>query len=284
MECQGRPDETSESPAGTNEFQRIMIPKGPKNQELPSGQTDSADLSCEKPTDLPPPERLEDEIGYFFRNRALLLQALTHRSYVDEQAGRGLSHNETMEFLGDAILGFFISRELRRRFPEAKVGALAKAKSYLVSTAHLYQLAGSLQLGSCLLLSTSEEKTLGRQKRALLADAYEALIAAIYLDGGIEVAEAFLSRQFEPLLAGLNIETAGQTDYKSTLLETICLWKWPEPRFRVLKETGPPHDKTFLVALEIPDIVSFQAEGRSKKEAQQAASHLALQTLESPRR
>lgn len=224
-------------------------------------------------------QRLEQEIGHTFSDPAILYQALTHRSFLDEQSRKGLRHNETMEFLGDAILGFFISRELVNLFPEAKVGSLAKAKSHLVSTTHLFHLAGLLGLGDYLLLSPCEEKMSGRGKKSLVADAFEALIAALYLDGGMEAAERFLMRQFHPALEELDIERAGHTDYKSTLLEAICLLKWPEPRFMVLKETGPDHQKTFLITLEIPGVASFQATGRSKKEGQQIACSLALEVL-----
>jgi len=223
---------------------------------------------------------LERIIGYSFHQTALLKQALSHRSYMDEQSGKGGRHNETLEFLGDAILGLFISRELFHRFPDAKVGSLAKAKSYLVSSAHLYHLSCSIGLGNYLLLSSAEDKALGRKKKGLLADAYEALIAALYLDGAMGAAEDFLSRQFEPAFQNLDMDRAGHTDFKSTLLEEICLQKWPEPSFRVLAETGPQHEKTFRIELEIPNLVSFHAVGRSKKEGQQAASRIAWEMME----
>ncbi len=223
---------------------------------------------------------LEKRLGYSFRHPLLLKRALSHRSYADEQSAQGMEHNETLEFLGDAILGFFISRTLFHRFPEAKVGALAKAKSYLVSSTHLYQLSESIHLGDYLLLSSAEDKALGRKKKALLADAYEAMIAALYLDGGMEAAEQFLARQFDRALQEVDILRAGHTDFKSTLLEQISLQKLPEPRFRVLGETGPQHDKTFRIGLEIPHLVSFSATGRTKKECQQAASRLALECME----
>jgi ribonuclease-3 len=132
---------------------------------------------------------LEQKVGYSFRSRALLDRALTHRSFANERAAQNCQHNEAMEFLGDAVLGFVVSAWLLERFPELSEGKLSKMKAHLVSEASLVELAEAIDLGRYILLNRGEEKTGGRRKRALLADAYEALIGVTYVDGGISVAE-----------------------------------------------------------------------------------------------
>ena len=256
------------------------VPAKSLGQEIPAGETMVNPSAASGGNDFPGLHDLEIIIGYSFHQMELLKQALSHRSYIDEQPGKGGRHNETLEFLGDAILGLFVSRELFHRYPNAKVGSLAKAKSYLVSSAHLHSLSCSISIGNFLLLSSAEDKALGRKKKGLLADTYEALIAALYLDGGMGAVESFLCRQFEPAFQNLDMNRAGHADFKSTLLEEICLQRWPEPKFRVLAETGPQHEKTFRIELEIPSLVSFHAVGRSKKEGQQAACRIAWEMME----
>ena len=138
---------------------------------------------------------LENLLGYRFKDSNLLLQALTHRSYVNEHEGENLQNNESMEFLGDAVLGFLISSRIFQRYPDLTEGELSKIKAYLVSAVNLVRLAEAMCLGDYLRLSRGEEKTGGRAKRAIVADAYEAILGAIYLDGGVEAASAFVDRQ-----------------------------------------------------------------------------------------
>src|SRR3954469_11432601 len=146
-------------------------------------------------------ETLQHAIGYRFRDRGLLEHAMTHTSRANEDVSGGVADNESMEFLGDALLGFVIADMLFREFPEYDEGQKSKTKASIVSTATLARQAERLTLGDHLLLGRGEEKTGGRRKQALLADGYEALIAAIYLDGGIEQAHAFIAREFAPLFA-----------------------------------------------------------------------------------
>ncbi|PYV16487.1 MAG: ribonuclease III, partial [Acidobacteria bacterium] len=143
---------------------------------------------------------LEERLGYRFKDKDLLARALTHRSFVNEHEGKGYTHNESLEFLGDAVLGFLISARVFCRFPDLKEGELSKIKAYLVSAANLVLLAEEIGLGEFLRLSRGEEKTGGRKKRALLVDTYEAVIGAIYLDGGIEAASTFVGTHMGPRL------------------------------------------------------------------------------------
>src|SRR5918992_194991 len=164
---------------------------------------------------------LERRIGYTFRDPGLLEHALTHTSRANEDVSGGVFDNESLEFLGDAVLGFAIADMLFRRFPTRDEGWKSKMKATLVSTASLARLADQLDLGEHLLLGRGEEKTGGRRKQALLADGYEALIAAIYLDGGIEQARAFITREFAPLAAEARRHGLIGQDHKSALQEHL---------------------------------------------------------------
>jgi len=222
----------------------------------------------------------EGRLGYRFKDRALLLRALTHRSYAHEHEDENgpLPHNESMEFLGDAVLGFLISSRIFRRFPDLSEGGLSKIKAYLVSAVNLFKLAGDIRLGDYLRLSRGEEKTGGRQKKAILADAYEAALAAIYLDGGIEAASEFLERQLGDLLDAHAVDlTYG--DFKSALQEQLHDLGRTEPSYQVVDELGPDHEKVFIIQVLIDDQIVARASGKTKKEAQQEAARLALQEL-----
>jgi ribonuclease-3 len=222
----------------------------------------------------------EGRLGYRFKDKTLLLRALTHRSYAHENEDENgpLLHNESLEFLGDAVLGFLISSRIFRSFPELNEGELSKIKAYLVSAVNLFNLAENIGLGEYLRLSHGEEKTGGRRKKAILADAYEAALAAIYLDGGIVAAADFLERQLGDLLETPAIElTYG--DFKSNLQERLHDMGRPEPSYTVVDELGPDHEKVFVIQVQIDDEIIAQASGKTKKEAQQEAARLALNTL-----
>jgi ribonuclease-3 len=231
--------------------------------------------------------RLRDEfgplqlaIGYRFRDRGLLEHALTHTSRANEDVSGGVRDNESMEFLGDALLGFVIADLLFRDFPAWDEGRKSKAKASLVSTATLARRAERLDLGTHLLLGRGEEKTGGRRKQALLADGYEALIAAIYLDGGIESARAFILRDFEPLLADLQQGgLASHGDFKSQLQELLQSRQQPLPDYRLTGSSGPDHRKLFEVSLVVGDQTIARGTGQTKKEAEQEAARLALEHL-----
>jgi ribonuclease-3 len=231
-------------------------------------------------------EPLERAIGYRFRDRGLLEHALTHRSRVHEDASGGVFDNESLEFLGDSVLGFVIADMLFRQFPEHNEGQKSKLKASLVSAASLARLGDRIRLGDFLILGRGEEKTGGRRKHALIADCYEALIAAIYLDGGIEPAKGFIERQFEAL-----IDEAGRTgahaafteDYKSALQEWLQSHDRGLPVYRLAAEAGPAHRRHFEVEVLVNGEPVARAEGRSKKEAAQAAAKTALALLSQSR-
>jgi ribonuclease III len=224
-------------------------------------------------------EALQDATGYRFRDRGTLEHALTHRSRANEDVTGGVADNESLEFLGDAVLGFVIAELLFTRYPDRDEGQKSKMKAALVSTPALARQAGLLGLGEHLLLGRGEEKTGGRRKRALLADGYEALIAAIYLDGGIEAARAFILREFEPLLDGVAGAVTIGDDHKSALQEVLQGRGDPLPEYVVTAEEGPAHRRLFTVEVRLRGVVLAEAEGRTKKEAEREAARKALEGL-----
>jgi ribonuclease-3 len=226
-----------------------------------------------------PLRELEALLGYSFDNENLLSQALTHRSYVNENESENLSNNESLEFLGDAVLGFLVSSRIFHHFPDLTEGALSKIKAYLVSAANLVRLAEAIQLGNFVRLSRGEEKTGGRKKRAIIVDTYEAIIGAIYLDGGVEAASEFVNRQIDLFLEDLDLKQLTYGDFKSALQEQLHNLGRPEPVYKVVKEIGPDHKKTFVVQVTIRDQIIAESTGKTKKEAQQSAARLALESL-----
>jgi ribonuclease-3 len=224
-------------------------------------------------------EALEAILGYHFENRELLARALTHRSSVHEKPlGTAGTDNEQLEFLGDAILGFVVSAALVLAHPDYPEGRLSKLKAHLVSASHLHAVAARLRLGGYLLLGRGEEMSGGREKKALLANAMEALIAALYLDGGIEPSRRFIMHHVigdaEP-----TTEVAMATDYKSALQEMAQSMKLPQPRYAIVEEHGPEHAKTFLVEVRVGREWMSRAEGLSKKSAGQKAAQDVLRQL-----
>jgi ribonuclease-3 len=225
-------------------------------------------------------DALQQAIGYRFRDRGLLEHAMTHTSRANEDVSGGVHDNESMEFLGDAVIGFVIADVLFREFPEFDEGQKSKTKASLVSTATLARQAERLTLGEHLLLGRGEEKTGGRRKQALLADGYEALIAAIYLDGGIEHARAFITREFGGLLAEVRQHgVAGPQDYKSALQELLQGRELPLPEYRLVGTLGPDHRKLFQVEVVVNGESLAESTGPSKKEAEQDAARAALDKL-----
>ena len=181
-----------------------------------------------------------------------------------------------MEFLGDAILGFLVSEALLERLPECAEGRLSKLKAHLVSSAHLHSVAQELHLGRFLLLGKGEEQSGGRAKKTLLVDALEALVAAVYQDGGIEAVRTFVRRY---ILDSVNWVELQSVDYKSELQEFLQGRRDPPPRYIVVRERGPEHHKIFTVQIRLRGQELAQADGDSKKAAQQAAAQLALAKL-----
>jgi len=232
---------------------------------------------------LPGLESLETVVGYCFRDKDLLRRALTHRSYAHEQvdAGQiGVEANEQLEFLGDAVLGLLVSEALVRRYPSLSEGRLSKLKAHWVSAAHLHGVARKLDLGRYLLLGRGEEMSGGRQKKALLADGVEALLGALYLDGGLEPARAFVAHHILGELPELPAaDSPLSTDFKSALQQVAHVRKMPPPKYTTVNEQGPEHSKKFTVEVTIGTQWSGQAEASSKKGAGQKAARLLLEKL-----
>lgn len=226
---------------------------------------------------------LEAALGYEFHDREPLIRALTHKSWAYEENSRRRQalHNEQLEFLGDSILGLLVSEGLLRRFPSYSEGRLSKMKSHLVSAAHLYRVAQELNLGLYLRLGRSEEMSGGRHKKALLGDAVEAVLAAVYVDGGLDCARAFVEARILPSpedverLAAIEIP-----DYKSALKEMAQASRLPPPKYVIVGESGPEHAKVFTVEARVGRDLTSQAEGTSKKAAEQGAARGILERLQ----
>jgi ribonuclease-3 len=220
---------------------------------------------------------LESIAGYSFQNPEWLKQALTHRSYAEEYPASGSElANEQMEFLGDSILGFIVSEALVERFPDCREGRLSKLKAHLVSATHLHEAAERLEIGRFMLLGKGEEQSGGRAKKALLVNTLEALVAAIYGDGGMAQARTFVRRW---ILDSVDWEQAPAADFKSELQEMLQERRSVPPRYRVVRESGPEHQKLFTIELRIDGEVFAQAEGSTKKAAEQTAARIALNRL-----
>ncbi|HIE91966.1 MAG TPA: ribonuclease III [Acidobacteria bacterium] len=226
---------------------------------------------------------VEEMLGYRFTDPGLLEHALTHRSKAHEDVSGGVRDNESLEFLGDAVLGLVIADRLFHECPDWNEGQKSKAKAMIVSTVSLARTGEELGLGEHLLLGRGEEKTGGRHKRSLIADTFEAIIAAIYLDGGITAAEGFLERCFRPQLDAVRAGglTPGLTkDHKSALQEFLQSHDMGLPDYRLIGETGPAHRKAFETEVYAADRPLARGEGRSKKESEQRAAEQALQALD----
>lgn len=221
---------------------------------------------------------LEEKLGYSFHNAALVEAALTHRSWMNETQDSGRSDNERLEFLGDAVLALVSSDLLMKRFPDHPEGELSKARAAIVNEAGLARIADTLTLGQWIFLGRGEEQAGGRQKRSLLANAFEALVGAVYLDGGFAAAFGVAAGLIEPIMA--DVPAAASKDFKSRLQELAQAKLQMAPSYTVLSERGPDHAKTFEVAILIGDREYGRAFGRSKKEAQQNAAEQALSVME----
>ena len=227
---------------------------------------------------------LEGVLSYQFRDRALLERALTHRSWAHEQVAPGAEeqarrlHNEALEFLGDSVLGLIVADHLCRIYPRASEGELSRMKHQLVSAATLTKASLRLQLGDFLRFGRGEERSGGRRKDALLADVLEAITGAIFLDGGLEAARAFVQHSLGNELALVNPVNAAEADYKTMLQEKLQAERRPPPRYTVVEMAGPPHKRVFHVELAW-DGGSVRAQGRSIKAAEAAAAQQALETM-----
>jgi ribonuclease-3 len=218
---------------------------------------------------------LEDIIGIKFNDRALLEQALVHRSLLNESANRNLVSNERLEFLGDAILSLIASEFLYKEFPKSSEGDLTNLRASLVRTQTLALVAKKINLTDHLKLSKGEEEQGGRENTGILADCFEAVLGAIYLDQGLLVTRDFISRTLFPLLKEI-ITNGYFKDFKSHLQETIQAKEKISPSYRVIKSLGPDHDRIFTVGVYLRRKKLGQGSGHSKHEAQQQAAQNAL--------
>lgn len=242
---------------------------------------------------------LEDALGHSFQRRAVLDQALTHSSFAREAesqtaAGNGalaLGDNEQLEFLGDAVLSFIVSQELFQRFPEYAEGDLSKLRAHVVSARALVRPARQLEIGKYLRFGKGEEKSGGRSKSALLVNALEAIIAALFLDAGLEMAHRFIvNKILQPALEELQKHGDSKlpvTDYKSALQEIVHASGRPQPRYLLVKEQGPDHRKLFTIEVHVPaphsggEAFVSRADGSTKKRAEQGAARQAWEYLQS---
>lgn len=220
---------------------------------------------------------LEKKLGFVFKNRSLLTESLTHRSYLNENP-KFKESNERLEFLGDSVLSLLTSTKLFKLFPTFPEGQLTNLRSNLVRAATLARVSQALGLGNYLLLSRGEEKSDGRKNESLLADLFEAVLGAIYLDHGIKTASEFLEKHLFPLIPAANQETS-IFDYKSRLQEKTQEQTQISPQYKVVAEVGPDHNKVFTVAVFLQDRLLAQGSGKSKQEAQQEAARIALEGL-----
>lgn len=225
-------------------------------------------------------EAIEASLGYAFKNKMLLDQALTHRSFIHGRPEGRLLDNERLEFLGDAVLNLIVSDILMQMFPQDPEGLLSRKRAACVNEKALAYLANHFQLGNGLLLGKGEERSGGRTKTSLLANTMEAVIAAIYLDGGFQTAFNFVSHCFRQHNLKRRITDLINEDCKSAIQE-LCQSKFRcAPKYFTVSESGPDHDRTYIVHLEIQDRFIAAGQGKSRKEAEKDAARKALQMLE----
>ena len=227
---------------------------------------------------------LEEIIGYQFTDRRLLDRALTHRSWIIEQHGekRAGGDNEQLEFLGDSLLGFVVSEVLFLAHPNMNEGQLTQSKAQIVCAAHLHTCALKLGLGKFLFLGRGEERNGGRERRNFLADTLEAIIAAIFLDGGLEPAKTFITSYLIPGIASSSeVEALIILDHKGALQEQAQSRGLPTPRYSVVATSGPQHSKVFTVEARVGNYLASRASGTSKKQASQMAAQLLIEDLTS---
>jgi ribonuclease III len=217
---------------------------------------------------------LQQELGYSFTDPTLLSRALTHVSHEREN---GADHNEVLEFLGDAVLDLAVSDLLMRRFPARGEGDLSKMRAALVNTSALAEKAAQLDLGALLCLGKGEERSGGRAKPSILAGAFEAVLGAVYQDGGFEAARRLVERYFTDDVKEKNL---GQQDYKTRLQEISQMLFHAPPTYRIVSESGPDHDKRFVTEIAVGGKVLGRGEGKTKKQAEQQAAEKALGELQ----
>lgn len=222
---------------------------------------------------------LERILGYRFQNSDFLVTALSHRSYVNSQrSDKKLESNERMEFLGDAVLNIVVTDYLFHEYPDKEEGRMSKMKSLVVSSRVLGLCADDWKLGDFILISRSEEKSGGRKRLSILADAYEAVIGAVYLDGGLEAARKLIHSSLMKIMDEV-LDDEELANYKSKLLEYTQSRGMGIPSYDVLQETGPEHQKSFVVGVYVQNQEMGRGTGNSKKSAEQAGARVALTNM-----
>lgn len=220
---------------------------------------------------------LQNKIGYQFKNPALLNEALTHSSYANEHKSQHIKYNERLEFLGDSVLSIVVSDYIYKNCPELPEGELTKLRASLVCEKSLYEFAKKIDLGKYLILSKGERNNGGADRPSILSDAFEALIAAIYIDGGIAPASKHILNFVIPAIK--NSKKKKINDYKTTLQEIIQKNPGERLEYVLVKESGPDHNKHFVVEVHLNSNVIGKGGGRSKKEAEQQAAREALELM-----
>lgn len=219
---------------------------------------------------------LEKNLGYEFKNRNLLLTALTHSSYANENRKEKIEYNERLEFLGDSVLGMVVAEHLFKCFPNMPEGQMSRMRAELVCEQSLEKVARQLGLGRCLRLGRGEEQNGGRERKSILADATESVIAAVYLDGGKDAAAEVITRF---VLSKIEAGTYVIEDYKTSLQEFVQKKSGQTLKYELTGESGPDHNKTFSAAVFLNGQCAGEGQGRNKKEAEQMAARQALEVL-----
>lgn len=221
------------------------------------------------------------KLDYQFTDETLISEAFRHSSYVNEQADGGLRDNERLEFLGDAVLSLVVGYLLMRRYPEMKEGDLSRMRANLVNESQLAEIARTIDLGSHIMLGKGELLSSGCEKNSILADTFEAVVAAVFLDGGFNAAYRIIDIHLTPLLEQIHTLSSSQ-DFKSQLQELVQVNQHQMPDYSVIGENGPDHDKTFCVRLMVLGLIT-EGRGKSKKQAEQDAAKNALDILRNRR-
>jgi len=223
----------------------------------------------------------EPLLNHCFSNQALLQQALTHPSYLNETRQEGAADYQRLEFLGDAILGLLLADLLFQQFPTLPEGDLSRLRSSLVDQPRLAGLAADAGIAPLILMGKGAEREGGRTNPSILADVFEALIGAIYCDAGFVAVQDVVKQIYTPLVAAIGADTSAQHDAKSELQEFLAARKQPAPAYSLVDQQGPDHDRLFSVEVSVNGMVLGQGQGRSKKAAQQSAAEAALVRLRS---
>lgn len=223
----------------------------------------------------------ERAIGHSFSDASVLFEALVHKSYANERTEENVVDNERLEFLGDAVLDLVVSHRLMEAFPEAREGALSRLRASLVNERSLAEAARSLGLGDLVLLGRGEDLSGGRDKDSILSNTYEAVLGAVYADGGLEACFPFIDRSLGARIEDLDLEVADR-DHKTRLQEIVQRRHGVVPRYGLIDSSGPDHDRTFRVRLTVADVYEGEGLGKSKKAAEQDAARAALEALDDP--